>query len=293
MSTTAVTPRQFFESDSIQSHMRKILGDKSKTFATSILSIVNSNEQLQKCDPASIYQCALVATTLELPLNQNLGFAYIIPYKTKDKAGNYIDVAQFQIGYKGFIQLAQRSGQFLRINSAPIYEGQIIGNNPLIGYEFDFTIKSEKLVGYAAYFKLLNGYEATLYMSVEELTKHGKKFSQTFKKGFGLWSTDFEGMARKTVIKLLLQRFAPMSIEMQRAEIVDQTIINDADTLDVSYVDNSVPTHEEESERKESNRIIQFIENSTSIEQLETELKGLPLTNEEQELLNAKIEKLK
>lgn len=293
MSTTAITARQFFESDSIQSHMRKILGEKSKTFATSVLSIVNSNEQLQKCDPASIYQCALVATTLDLPLNQNLGFAYIIPYKTKDNAGNYIDVAQFQIGYKGFIQLAQRSGQFLRINSAPIYEGQIIGNNPLTGYEFDFTVKSEKLVGYAAYFKLLNGYEATLYMSVAELEKHGKKFSQTYKKGFGLWSTDFEGMARKTVIKLLLQRFAPMSIEMQRAEIVDQTIINDADTLDVSYVDNTPPTHEEESSRKENDRIVEFIESATSKKQLESELQGLPLTEEQQELLNAKLETLK
>ncbi len=282
--STQVTTRQFFESETIQNHMKKILGEKSKSFATSVLSIVNSNDQLQKCDPASIYQCALVATTLDLPLNQNLGFAYIIPYKDK---------AQFQIGYKGFIQLAQRSGQFLRINSAPIYEGQIIGNNPLTGYEFDFSIKSDKLVGYASYFKLLNGYEATLYMSVAELEKHGKKFSQTYKKGFGLWATDFEGMARKTVIKLLLQRFAPMSIEMQRAEIVDQTIINDADTLDVSYVDNTPPTHEEESARKESDRIIEFIESATSKKQLETELQGLPLTEEQKELLNTKLENLK
>lgn len=278
--STQLTTRQFFETDSIQNHMKKILGEKSKSFATSVLGIVNSNAQLQKCDPASIYQCALVATTLDLPLNQNLGFAYIIPYGDK---------AQFQIGYKGFIQLAQRSGQFLRINSAPIFEGQIIGNNPLTGYEFDFSIKSDVLIGYAAYFKLLNGYEATLYMSVDELTKHGMKFSQTFKKGFGLWKTDFEGMARKTVIKLLLQRFAPMSIEMQRAEIADQSIVNDADTLDVSYVDNTQETSETASAEKENNRIIDFINDATSKEQLETELRGLQLTDEQTVLYNEKI----
>lgn len=278
--STQLTTRQFFETDSIQNHMKKILGEKSKSFATSVLGIVNSNAQLQKCDPASIYQCALVATTLDLPLNQNLGFAYIIPYGDK---------AQFQIGYKGFIQLAQRSGRFLRINSAPIFEGQIIGNNPLTGYEFDFSIKSDVLIGYAAYFKLLNGYEATLYMSVDELTKHGMKFSQTFKKGFGLWKTDFEGMARKTVIKLLLQRFAPMSIEMQRAEIADQSIVNDADTLDVSYVDNTQETSEAASAEKENNRILDFINDATSKEQLETELQGLPLTDEQTVLYNEKI----
>lgn len=278
--STQLTTRQFFETDSIQNHMKKILGEKSKSFATSVLGIVNSNAQLQKCDPASIYQCALVATTLDLPLNQNLGFAYIIPYGDK---------AQFQIGYKGFIQLAQRSGRFLRINSAPIFEGQIIGNNPLTGYEFDFSIKSDVLIGYAAYFKLLNGYEATLYMSVDELTKHGMKFSQTFKKGFGLWKTDFEGMARKTVIKLLLQRFAPMSIEMQRAEIADQSIVNDADTLDVSYIDNTQETSEAASAEKENNRIIDFINDATSKEQLETELQGLPLTDEQTALYNEKI----
>lgn len=251
--STQVTTRQFFESEAIQNHMKKILGDKSKSFATSVLGIVNSTTALQKCDPASIYQCALVATTLDLPLNQNLGFAYIIPYGDK---------AQFQIGYKGFIQLAQRSGQFLRINSAPIYEGQIIGNNPLTGYEFDFSIKSDVLVGYAAYFKLLNGYEATLFMTREELEKHGKKFSQTYKKGYGLWTTDFEGMARKTVIKLLLQRFAPMSIEMQRAEIADQSIVNDAETLDVEYMDNTPSTIDEVNQEKEVERIKEFIKNA-------------------------------
>lgn len=282
--STQLTTRQFFETDSIQNHMKKILGEKSKSFATSVLGIVNSNTQLQKCDPASIYQCALVATTLDLPLNQNLGFAYIIPYGDK---------AQFQIGYKGFIQLAQRSGQFLRINSAPIFEGQIIGNNPLTGYEFDFSIKSDVLIGYAAYFKLLNGYEATLYMSVDELTKHGQKFSQTFKKGFGLWKTDFESMARKTVIKLLLQRYAPMSIEMQNAVTVDQAVINNAETLDVSYEDNTIPTSEEISLEKENDRIASFIENAKSKKELESELQGLPLTENQTELLNTKLNTLK
>ena len=119
------------------------------------------------------------------------------------------------------------------------------------------------------------------------------KFSQTFKKGFGLWKTDFEGMARKTVIKLLLQRFAPMSIEMQRAEIVDQTIINDADTLDVSYVDNTPPSHEEESKIKEQMRITEFINNATSKKQLLEELKDVELNEEQKALFNNKLNEVK
>ena len=257
--STQVTTRQFFESDAIKSHVQNLLGEKSKSFITSVLNIVANSNMLQNCEPASIYQSALVATTLDLPLNQNLGYAYIIPYGNK---------AQFQIGYKGFIQLAQRSGQFLRINSAPIHEGQIVSNNPLTGYEFNFDVKGGPLVGYVAYFKLLNGYEATLYMTNEELLAHGKKFSKTFAKGAGLWKTDFESMARKTVLKLLLQRFAPMSIEMQRAEIADQSVIKDAETLDIDYMDNMPTNSQETSQQAENERIISFIEDATSIEQL-------------------------
>lgn len=278
--STQLTTKQFFESEGIKAHVQNLLGEKSKSFITSVLNIVSSSDMLKDCDPASIYQSALVATNLDLPLNQNLGYAYIVPFNSRQKDGTFKKLAQFQIGYKGFIQLAQRSGQFLKIADSPIYEGQIVSNNPLTGYEFDFSIKGGALVGYVAYFKLLNGYEATLYMTKDELLAHGKKFSQTFKKGFGLWQTDFESMARKTVLKLLLQRFAPMSIEMQRATIADQSVIKDAETMDIDYSDNTPLTSAENSEQAEHERILNFISDATSEEQL-SEVEA-HLTNDEQ-----------
>lgn len=265
--------KALFAKDEVKSKFQEILGKRSAAFITSVLQIASQNEALSKCDPVSIYQCAAVAATLDLPLNPNLGFAYIIGYKSKQKDGTWKDVAQFQIGYKGFIQLAQRSGQFKTIGAAPIFEGQLIEQNPLTGFRFDFTQKkSDNVIGYAAHFSLLNGFEKTLYMTVEELKKHGGRFSQTFKKGYGLWKDDFESMAQKTVIKLLLSKFAPLSVEMQRAVITDQALVNDADTEDVTYVDNDEvrPSLEETAQSKESERIESFIKNATSVEQLET-----------------------
>ena len=146
-------------------------------------------------------------------------------------------LAQFQIGYKGLIQLALRSGQFKNISVCEIYEGQIVSENPLKGYEFDFSKKtSEKVIGYAAYFGLLNGFEKTEYMSKEKAEIHGKKYSQTYKKGFGQWADDFDGMAKKTVLKLTLSKYAPLSVEMQRAIEFDQAVSNDG--LFTSYIDN-------------------------------------------------------
>jgi len=242
--------KALFEREDVKKKFQEMLGKKSTSFITSVLQIVASNDMLRNAEPNSIYQAASVAATLDLPLNNNLGFAYIVPYNQKQKDGSYKQVAQFQLGYKGFIQLAQRSGQFKTISASPIYEGQIAENNPLTGITFDFKAKkSETIIGYASYFKLLNGFESTYYMSLEDVKKHGKKFSQTFKKGFGLWADDFDSMAIKTVIKLLLSKYAPLSVDMQRAVISDQAIINDANTLDVSYSDNSEVVIDKEVER--------------------------------------------
>ena len=121
----------------------------------------------------------------------------------------------------------------------------------MTGIEFDFIQKkSDSIIGYAAYFKLLNGFEKTLYMTVEDLKKHGTKFSQTFKKGSGLWKDDFESMAIKTVIKLLLSKYAPLSIEMQKAVITDQGLINNEDGSDVEYIDHEVVDVDKVEERK-------------------------------------------
>lgn len=239
---TGLTIKGYFESPQIQNKFKEMLGKRATQFITTVVQISNSNELLKKCEPTSLINAAITAATLDLPINPNLGFAYIIPFKQK-KGDNYIDVAQFQLGYKGFIQLAQRSGQFQTIAACPVYEGQIVSENPLTGFVFDFTQKKPtKVVGYAAYFKLINGFEKTLYMTVAELDAHGKKFSQTYKKGWGLWKDDFNGMAIKTVIKLLLSKYAPLSVEMQKAVVSDQGVIGNPDSMEVEYPDNESGT---------------------------------------------------
>ena len=261
--TTNKSIKDYFSNDQVRSKFAEVLGTKTASFCTTVVQIASQSEMLQKCDPASIMQSAMVAATLDLPVNPNLGFAYILPYGSK---------AQFQLGYKGLIQLAQRSGQFINISATPIYDGQIVAENPLTGYVFDFTKKSSKVVGYAAYFKLLNGFEKTLYMSVEQLQAHGKKYSQTYKKGFGLWADDFDSMAQKTVIKLLLSKYAPLSVEMSKALVADQAVIEDADTMDVTYVDNQPVTHKaveaQISDKEKTKRLLAAINKAKSIEDL-------------------------
>lgn len=230
MSNNQLAIKHYFQNEAIAAKFKELLGKKSAGFITSVLQVVNSNDYLKDADPKTVYNAAATAAILDLPINNNLGFAYIVPYKGQ---------AQFQMGYKGFIQLAQRSGQYKTISATPIYDCQILSADPLKGYSFDFSKPCNgSPIGYAAYFSLLNGFEKTIYMSVDELKKHGKAYSQTFKNGKGLWADNFEAMAMKTVIKLLLSKFAPLSIEMQRAVVSDQAIINDVDTEDVTYIDN-------------------------------------------------------
>jgi recombination protein RecT len=247
-----LTAKALFNQDNIKKKFEEMMGKKAQGFITSVLQIVSSSDLLSKADPMSVYNAAAVAATLDLPLNNNLGFAYIVPYNQsyKDEKGVWQkkQVAQFQMGYKGFVQLAQRSGVFKTISATPIYEGQLIEENPLTGFVFDFTKKkSEKLIGFASYFSLINGFEKTFYMSLEQMNAHGLRFSKTFKDG--LWKTDLVGMGNKTVLKLLLSKFAPLSIEMQKATIMDQAVINDHTTEDITYVDNEVVEIDKEAER--------------------------------------------
>lgn len=257
---------QFLNQKNVLEKFADLLGTKAQGFIASVISAVNSNDLLKNATNESIYSAALMAATLDLPVNQNLGFAYFIPFNNR-KANR--QECQFQVGYKGFIQLAMRSGQFKTISATPIFENQLVSENPLTGFVFDFTKKSQNVIGYAAYFSLINGFEKTLYMSVEELKKHGIAYSQTFKKGFGLWNDNFDAMAQKTVIKLLLSKYAPLSIEMQKAQIADQSIIRNADTLDVDYVDNQIETPLMIDEAKENERIVDYINAAKSIEELE------------------------
>lgn len=228
------TPTQFFKSDKVKNRFEKVLGEKATGFVTSVLQVINDSNMLQNVDTNSIFNAAMTAATLDLPINPNLGFAYIIPYK---------GVAQFQMGYKGYIQLCQRSGLFKTISATPIYEGQISEENPLTGFEFNFKVKhSDKVVGYASYFELLNGFQKTLYMTVEEVEAHALEYSQSYKgkdkKGSSPWYDNFDSMALKTVLKLLLSKYAPMTVDMQKAVQVDQAEIKDPNNLQVDYPDN-------------------------------------------------------
>lgn len=225
--------KSMLSNESVKLRFKEILGQKAPGFISSILSVTNSNTLLQKAEPQSIMNAAVIAATLDLPINGSLGFAYIVPYK---------DQAQFQIGYKGLVQLAMRSGQYKTINVAEVYEGEIKSENRFTG-EYEFGDKtSDKVVGYMAYFRLTNGFEKYMYMTREEAERHGKKYSQTFKRGIGLWATDFDAMAKKTVLKMLLSKFGILSIEMQRGIQFDQSIvhgdINNIEEATAEYVDN-------------------------------------------------------
>jgi recombination protein RecT len=268
--------KQFFEQDTVKTKFAEMLGKRAPQFLTSVLQIATSNEMLKNADAISIYNAAAVAATLDLPLNNSLGFAYIVPYNAKQKDGSYKQVAQFQLGYKGFIQLAQRSGQFQTISAKAVYEGQIIDDDGFEGYAFNWKgKKSEKVIGYAAYFRLLNGFEKTLYMTVENIKGHGLKFSKTYgsekTRKYSLWETDFESMAQKTVLKLLLSKFAPLSVEMQKAVITDQSVINDVETTDVTYIDN-----DEIAINKEHERMRLMLNECANVEALDALYEHLP-----------------
>lgn len=214
----------------------EILGKKAAGFMSSLVNLTNSDTNLSKCEPNSVIASAVVAATLDLPIDKNLGFAWIVPYGKR---------AQFQMGYKGYVQLALRTGQYKNINVIEIFKGQLKSWNPLTEeLEFDFENKeSDEVIGYAAFFKLINGFEKTIYWSKREVMAHAKRFSKTFKNG--PWQTDFDGMAKKTVLKNILSKWGILSIEMQKALETDQAVIkedvangSDINSSTVEYIDN-------------------------------------------------------
>lgn len=285
------TLKEFFGQQNIRGKFEELLGKRSPAFITSVLQIVSSSERLAKADPMSIFHSAAVAATLDLPLNNSLGYAYIVPYNMEQKDGSYRQVAQFQMGYKGLKQLSIRSGLFKIMHESDVREGEIKSHNRLTGQiEFDWIVDQnerakKKIVGYVSYFELTTGYSNTLYMSIEELEAHARKYSQTFKKGFGIWKDDFNSMCLKTVSKLNLSKNAPMSIDMKTAITVDQGVVTNHETVDVVYVDNTDVGID-----KASERLIQMIDDAESVEDLNKLEEHI--TPEQADLFNQKKEKL-
>lgn len=223
----------------MQTRFADILGEKAAQYMASIINAVAANEKLQMCDAGSVMSAALVAATYDLPIDSNLSFAAIVPYKGK---------AQFQMMYKGFIQLAIRSGQYSRMGCSEIYEDEIASYNPVRGevtFVSDFSECTQrksgdasKIVGYYAYFALKSGFEKELYMTREEIEAHAKKYSQTYRYGGGIWATDFGAMAKKTVLKQLLSRWGILSLEVQHAVQDDQMVYGGMDDTG-TYADNT------------------------------------------------------
>lgn len=204
--------KKALNSDSIQKRFGDMLGKKSAGFITSITTCVQNNALLQRADVNSVILAAAQAAALDLPINANLGFAAIIPFNDR-KSGKC--VAQFQIQRDGWVELCLRTGQFKYLVNEVVYEGELVEKNRFEDtYVFDETKrKSDKIVGFMAAFELLNGYKKTVYWTVEECKAHGARYSKTFQQGGGLWKTNLEAMSLKTVLKHLLKKFAPKSIE--------------------------------------------------------------------------------
>ena len=210
------------KTDAVKTKFFDMLGSKSAGFLTSIMNVVQNNALLQKADTNSILLAAAQAASLDLPINPNLGFSAIIPF---NYTRNHRCVATFQIMRDGWVELCLRTGQFEYIVNEPVYEGELVEKNRFTDtYIFDESKRtSDKIIGYMAAFKLTNGYKKTLFMTIDEVKQHGKKYSQTFRNNKGLWIDAFDAMARKTCLKLLLKKYAPKSIEViSKAVLSDQ-----------------------------------------------------------------------
>jgi len=231
--TPARTIEDWVESENIKQKFNEVLDKGAPAFVTSILSLVKSTPPPAGGGPAPSTNRrtggAGPAATLKLPINPNLGFAYIVPYK---------DTATFQMGYKGYIQLAMRTGQYKTINASVVYEGQIEDVDFVTGEIIRGKKKSDKVVGYVAYFELINGFSKMVYMTHEEMLHHAMTYSQAYKydkkngKKTSVWTTNFEAMGLKTVLKQLISKYGIMSIDMQGAGL--ETALS-ADSTDDMY----------------------------------------------------------
>lgn len=217
----------------IQQRFTEVLGKRGNQFAASIVSLVNATPQLRNCDPNTVLASCMTAATLDLPIHPTLGLAYIVPFKND---------ATFQIGYKGLIQLAIRSGQYKYLNACPIYEGQLQSVDKLTG-EIRLNVDAPDqgdAIGYVASLQLINGFRHAIYWSKPEVEAHAVRFSQSFKSKSSPWQSDFDAMALKTVLKALLTKWGILSVDLQTAISSDNTteISGEQVNLDIQGIDD-------------------------------------------------------
>lgn len=243
------------KSDAYQKLINSTLGDEKRAskFIASISSAVAVNPALQECDAGTILSAALLGESLELSPSPQLGHFYIVPYNDKMRG----KVGTFQIGYKGYVQLAIRSGQYRNINAISVKEGELKRWNPLTEkielelIEDEVTREKTKTIGYVAYFELTNGFSKTIYWSKEKMTKHAKTYSKAYGTQYSFWTKDFDEMAYKTLIRQLISKWGVMSIDFQRAYQNDMATVDLEDGLP-NYVDND-PNNEPEGTGEEEN----------------------------------------
>ena len=238
----------FLATDAMKKKINEMVGgEKGQQFVTAIISAVSANPQLAECDNASIVSAALVGQALNLSPSPQLGQFYMVPFNDSKRG---CKVAQFQIGYKGYIQLAIRSGQYKKLNVLAIKKGELKKYDPL-NEEIEVQLiedeevrEKEETIGYYAMFEYLNGFRKTLYWSKEKMEAHAIKYSMGYraKKGYTFWEKDFDGMAYKTMLRQLISKWGIMSIDltMQKALESDMAVINDNGSYD--YIDNEVET---------------------------------------------------
>lgn len=227
------------ENTRTQEYLSNVLGEKKQTFVSNMVALVASNKALSECDPSTIMFSCLKATALGLPLDPALSMAWVIPFKD-NKSGT--TVATFQVGARAWLQLALRTGQYQKINVRDVREGEIVGEDFVSGdivfKKLDKDRMQAPLVGYVAMFRLTNGFEKQLYMSVEELEAHAKRYSQTYRRGYGLWAEkDMKpAMYEKTILKRLLSKWGVLSVELQDAIRSDFAVLGENNS--VRYIDN-------------------------------------------------------
>ena len=227
------------ENPRTQEYLTNVLQEKKQTFVSNMVALVSSNKALSECDPSTIMFSCLKATALSLPLDPALGMAWVLPYRDNK---NNSTVATFQLGAKAYIQLALRTAQYRKINVRDVREGEIVGEDFVSGdmqfKKLDKDRDSAPIIGFVAMFELVNGFSKQLYMSVDELNKHGKRYSQTYRKGYGLWADETMkyAMMEKTILKRLLSKYGVLSVEMQQAIKSDFGVLGENDS--VRYIDN-------------------------------------------------------
>ena len=231
----------YLTQEAVKDQINKVVGGKNgEKFVTAIVSAVNTNPALAECTNTSILSGALLGHSLNLSPSPQLGQYYLVPFKN-NKAG--VTEAQFQLGYKGYIQLAIRSGQYKKLNVLAIKEGELRSFDPL-NEEIDVKLiedeeerEQAKTIGYYAMFEYVNGFRKAIYWSKTKMEAHALKYSKGYqaKKGYTFWEKDFDGMAYKTMLRQLISKWGIMSIDMMSAIDADMAVIHEDGTKD--YVD--------------------------------------------------------